>query len=172
MDPLIRSIPPSWKTTPRPLSATAYSIYSQLPSLSEAVPLSATWGRAHTTQSLREFLATKQITVLEHPSYSPDLTPDDFFLFPKIIIIIIIIINIKDWTLRSVPSPQAGGPPLVRCPRLLIQYIRSYPPYRRPFLYPQPEDAPCRGNKDPLHGAMLFKSLFFLTVWYSPCNSI
>jgi hypothetical protein len=23
----------------------------------------------------------------------------------------------------------AGGPPLVGCPRLLIQYIRSYPPY-------------------------------------------
>jgi hypothetical protein len=25
--------------------------------------------------------------------------------------------------------PQAGGPPLVGCPRLLIQYIPSYPPY-------------------------------------------
>ena len=34
--------------------------------------------------SLREFLATKQITVLEHPDYSPDLAPSDFFLFPKI----------------------------------------------------------------------------------------
>jgi len=31
-----------------------------------------------------EFFATKQITVLEHPAYSPDLTPSDFFLFPKI----------------------------------------------------------------------------------------
>jgi hypothetical protein len=27
------------------------------------------------------------------------------------------------------PTPQAGGPPLVGYPRLLIQYIRSYPPY-------------------------------------------
>ncbi|KAJ4436550.1 hypothetical protein ANN_16582 [Periplaneta americana] len=26
------------------------------------------------------------------------------------------------------PNPQAGGPPLIGCPRLLIQYIRSYPP--------------------------------------------
>jgi hypothetical protein len=26
-------------------------------------------------------------------------------------------------------KPQAGGPPLVGCPQLLIQYIRSYPPY-------------------------------------------
>ena len=47
------------------------------------------------------------------------------------------------------PNPQAGGPPLVGCPRLLIQFIRSYPSYRRPFLYPQPEDAPWRGDRDP-----------------------
>jgi hypothetical protein len=26
-------------------------------------------------------------------------------------------------------TTQAGGPPLVGCPRLLIQYIRSCPPY-------------------------------------------
>ena len=50
------------------------------------------------------------------------------------------------------PNPQAGGQPLVGCPRLLIQFIRSYPPYPRPFLHPQPEDAPCRGDRDPLHG--------------------
>jgi transposase len=31
-----------------------------------------------------ESLATKQITVLEHPAYSPDLAPSDFFLLPKI----------------------------------------------------------------------------------------
>ena len=36
------------------------------------------------------------------------------------------------------------------CPRLLIQYIRNYPPYRRPFLHLQTEDAPCRGDRDPL----------------------
>ena len=39
---------------------------------------------AHTTLSVREFLAIKQISVLEHPAYSPDLAPYDFFLFPKI----------------------------------------------------------------------------------------
>jgi len=33
---------------------------------------------------VRGFLATKQITVLEHPAYSPDLAPSDFFLFLKI----------------------------------------------------------------------------------------
>jgi len=35
-------------------------------------------------RSMREFLATKQITVLENPDYSPDLAPNDFFLFPII----------------------------------------------------------------------------------------
>jgi len=39
---------------------------------------------AHAALSVREFLATKQITVLEHPASSPDLDPNDFFLFPKI----------------------------------------------------------------------------------------
>jgi len=35
-------------------------------------------------KSKEEFLATKQVTVLEHPAYSPDLAPSDFFLFLKI----------------------------------------------------------------------------------------
>jgi hypothetical protein len=48
------------------------------------------------------------------------------------------------------PNPQAGGPPLVGCPRLLIQYSNSYPPYGRPFLHLQTEDAPCHGDGDPL----------------------
>jgi hypothetical protein len=40
-------------------------------------------GPAHTALSVREFLASKQITVLEHPPCSLDLAPNDFFLFPK-----------------------------------------------------------------------------------------
>jgi len=39
---------------------------------------------AHMALSVKECLATKQITVLEHPAYSPDLAPNDFFLFLKI----------------------------------------------------------------------------------------
>jgi len=35
-------------------------------------------------KSKEEFLATTQITLLEHPAYSPALVPNDFFLFPKI----------------------------------------------------------------------------------------
>jgi hypothetical protein len=36
------------------------------------------------TMSVRELLANKQITLLEHPLYSPDLTTSDIFQFPKI----------------------------------------------------------------------------------------
>jgi transposase len=37
---------------------------------------------AHNALSVKQFLANKNITVLEHPPYSPDLAPCDFF--PKI----------------------------------------------------------------------------------------
>ena len=39
---------------------------------------------AHTALSICQFLAEKNIATLEHPPYSPDLAPCDFFLFPKI----------------------------------------------------------------------------------------
>ena len=41
-------------------------------------------GPAHNALSVKQFLANKNITVLEHPPYSPDLAPYDFYLFPKI----------------------------------------------------------------------------------------
>ena len=41
-------------------------------------------GAHRRTKAKKNFLATKQITVLEHPGYSPDLARNDFFLFPKI----------------------------------------------------------------------------------------
>jgi hypothetical protein len=34
-------------------------------------------------------------------------------------------------------NTRTGGPLRVSCPRLLVQCIRRYPPYRRPFLHPQ-----------------------------------
>ena len=48
------------------------------------------------------------------------------------------------------PKPQAEVLPLVACPRLLIQYIAATLYIWRPFLHPQPEDAPCRSDRDPL----------------------
>jgi histone-lysine N-methyltransferase SETMAR len=38
---------------------------------------------AHTSLAVRQFLKSKNITVVPHPSYSPDLAPCNFFLFPK-----------------------------------------------------------------------------------------
>ena len=33
---------------------------------------------------LRLFFASEKVVVLNHPPYSPDLSPCDFFLFPKL----------------------------------------------------------------------------------------
>src|SRR6187551_2322297 len=38
----------------------------------------------HTAISIRELLNSKRITVVPQPPYSPDLSPCDFFLFPKL----------------------------------------------------------------------------------------
>lgn len=38
----------------------------------------------HTAINVKRFLAEKNIPVLEHPPYSPDLAPCDYWLFPKI----------------------------------------------------------------------------------------
>jgi len=60
------------------------------------------------------------------------------------------LIYVRKVKVSTSPNPQGGGPTLVDCPRLLIQYIRSYPPYWRPFFHQEPEDAPCLGDRDPL----------------------
>jgi histone-lysine N-methyltransferase SETMAR len=39
---------------------------------------------AHDALRVREFLTNKSITKMDHPSYSSDLAPCDFWLFPKL----------------------------------------------------------------------------------------
>lgn len=39
---------------------------------------------AHKSKIVCDFLAQKSIVVLQHPPYSPDLSPCDFWLFPKL----------------------------------------------------------------------------------------
>ncbi|XP_054711202.1 replication initiator 1-like [Uloborus diversus] len=39
---------------------------------------------AHNALSVKKFLANHNIPILDHPPYSPDLAPCDFFLFPKV----------------------------------------------------------------------------------------
>jgi transposase len=38
----------------------------------------------HKSASVRQFLTQKTITTLYHTPYSPDLSPPDHFLFPKL----------------------------------------------------------------------------------------
>jgi len=38
----------------------------------------------HMAVSINEFLAEKSIRVVPQPLYSPDLSPCDFFLFPRL----------------------------------------------------------------------------------------
>ena len=38
----------------------------------------------HTAVSINQFLAEKSIRVVPQPPYSPDLSPCDFFLFPRL----------------------------------------------------------------------------------------
>jgi hypothetical protein len=39
---------------------------------------------AHKAASVCQFLTQKNVTTLYHPLYSPDLSPPDYFLFPKL----------------------------------------------------------------------------------------
>jgi len=42
------------------------------------------WFQKSSPKNKSRDLATKQINLLEHSAYSPDLAPNDFFLSPKI----------------------------------------------------------------------------------------
>ena len=79
------------------------------------------------------------------------------------------------WEVVSTSSnPQAGGPPIVGCPRLLIQYIFSYTPYWRPFLHPQPENAPCCGDRDSFttdYKVVDYLITIHTTIWLLVCLS-
>ena len=39
---------------------------------------------AHLAAKIWQFLTQKQVATLNHPSYSPDLSPPNYFLFPKV----------------------------------------------------------------------------------------
>ena len=67
---------------------TSYGTFSRI--LHSQLGLKEEWilhwdnATVHTTMLIHEFLAKKSIKLLSHPSYSPDLTPADSFLFPKL----------------------------------------------------------------------------------------
>ena len=39
---------------------------------------------SHKCEVVKSFLASEKVNVLNHPSYSPDLSSCDFFLFPRL----------------------------------------------------------------------------------------
>ena len=39
---------------------------------------------SHKCEVFKSFLASEKVKVLNHPPYSPDLSPCDFFLFPRL----------------------------------------------------------------------------------------
>ena len=39
---------------------------------------------SHKCEFIKSFLASEKVEVLNHPPYSPDLSPCDFFLFPRL----------------------------------------------------------------------------------------
>ena len=39
---------------------------------------------SHNAAIVKKFLANRNVTVLHHPPYSPDLAPANYFLFPKL----------------------------------------------------------------------------------------
>jgi len=39
---------------------------------------------SHNVTIVKQFLGQRKVTVLDHPSYSPDLAPPDYFLFRKV----------------------------------------------------------------------------------------
>jgi hypothetical protein len=54
-------------------------------------------------------------------------------LIPRLLVIFRNMINfLRCGVVSTLPNPKAGRPPLVGCPQLLVQYIRSYPPYLEP----------------------------------------
>jgi len=78
---------------------------------------------------------------------------------------------LRQGVVSNSPKPQAGRPPLVGRPRLLIQPIRSYAPYWRPFLHPQPEGAPWHGDRDPLTTVIKYLCLFYVYWTVHHCDS-
>jgi histone-lysine N-methyltransferase SETMAR len=38
----------------------------------------------HTAVMVKDLMAARQFKMIEHPPYSPDLAPANFFLFPKV----------------------------------------------------------------------------------------
>ncbi|EGI71101.1 Mariner Mos1 transposase [Acromyrmex echinatior] len=58
---------------------------------------------SHTSLIVRQCLARNCVSVLNHPPYSPDLTPCDFSLFPKL------KLKLKECFFDDIPTIQSAS---------------------------------------------------------------
>ncbi|UYV61544.1 hypothetical protein LAZ67_1005229 [Cordylochernes scorpioides] len=64
--------------------------------------------RPHTAHVVLQFLAKHSTIQIPHPPYSPDLAPNDFFLYPKL------KMNLKGWKFDNVDMIQAESKATLR----------------------------------------------------------
>jgi hypothetical protein len=60
------------------------------------------------------------------------------------------------------PAPKLEDHPLSAVRDCLFNVFAATLHNRRPFLHPQPEDAPCRGDRDPLNTVICINTTLFL----------
>jgi hypothetical protein len=67
------------------------------------------------------------------------------------------------------PTPRLKVHLLSNVGERFVQYFCSYPTYCRPFLHPQPEDVPCRGEAIIMDVLMLLiKIIMAETTFHTP----
>jgi len=76
---------------------------------------------------------------------------------------------LKEGVISTSPTSQDGEPRIGSYSRLLMQYIRSFLPYLKPFLHFQPEEPPCRDNRYPL---IICENTTALIIYTNYCNNI
>jgi len=57
---------------------------------------------SHNAAIVKKFLAHRNVAVLHHPPYSPDLAPADYFLYPKL------KFTLKGWHFQTVEEIQCA----------------------------------------------------------------
>ncbi|CAH1974498.1 unnamed protein product [Acanthoscelides obtectus] len=58
-------------------------LYEQRTVTADVIILHQDNASSHTAQKTRQYLTEENLELLDHPPYSPDLSPNDFFAFPK-----------------------------------------------------------------------------------------
>jgi len=80
------------------------------------------------TLIVREFLVKKGIITLDHPPYSPDLAPCDFWLFPKL------KLAMKGKTYSTIPTIQKASTDILKAIPY-VHYIYVYIIYMYIYMY-------------------------------------